>query len=70
MPAGNVQRAKAEQIKRLVQLLYYRLEFGSIHIVNTSGYISEIEERSPFVEAAIKKAIAGRQAGLVRVQRR
>lgn len=65
-PAGVVGQAKAEQIARLVELLGYRIQQGEIHVNNTAGYVAEIEERTPFVEDAIDRAIAGRQAGVVR----
>ena len=65
VPAGNVGQAKAEQVSRLVELLSYRIGHGSIHINNTSGYITELEERRPFVEKAINQAIAGRKADVI-----
>lgn len=71
VPAGNVPEQRAEQLRRLVTLLQYRLAFGSIHIANTAGYTAELDARRPFVEAAIDRAVTGRQArGLARVRRR
>ena len=66
VPAGSVGQAKAEQQKRLVNLLLYKVQFGSVHVSNSSGYVSELDAERPFVAKAIDRAVTGRQAVVIR----
>ena len=70
-PSGRVPQAKADQAAAVVGLAGYRIEHGSVHITNTSGYATELDRDRPFVERAINEAITGRRAASpVRSRRR